>query len=140
MQAQDHSSKQTTMDAILFFFSPCKKSSCLAKIAERDTSSWVFLLSCRRAAQYGWCDNKGVAVTELRSCRLNHGVTRLAALYCMCLLYFCYHSKITVMMHFVNIKTVCLTSHRLRLASALIHARDDWELPQVKLLCEGEII
>lgn len=61
--------------------SPLQKSSCLAKIAEWDTSPWIFLLSCSTAAQYGWCDNNGEAVTELRPLRLNRGVTRLPALF-----------------------------------------------------------
>lgn len=42
--------------------------------------------------------------------------------------------------HFVNTKVVCLTSHRFCLVSALIHAQDDEKLPQAKLLYEGQLI
>lgn len=36
---------------------------------------------------------------------------------------------VTIVMHFVNVKIVCLASHHICLASVLIHARDDWKLP-----------
>lgn len=65
-------------------FPPVQKSTCLAKLAEWDTSPWVFLLSCSGAAQYGWCDNNGGAVTELRSLRLSRGLPRYFCTWCSC--------------------------------------------------------
>lgn len=47
---------------------------------------------------------------------------------------------INVVMHVVNIKVVCLTSHHFCLASALIYAQDDSRLPQARLLYEGQLI
>lgn len=97
--------------------SPLQKSSCLAKIAEWDTSPWIFLLSCSRAAQYGWCDNNGEAVTELRPLRLNRGVTRLPALFLYLLLP--YNSLQTLWLsyffwkHQISFPECCLTAYPL---------------------------